>query len=75
MEYIWNKVLGVFTLIYVFIMGMAYGFMLVANMYESMLAAFVTFMLLLLLSFIGIVEYDAEFFDNLYKGTKNPVRS
>lgn len=75
MDYLGNKILGVFTLIYVFVMGMAYGFMLVANMYESMLAAFVSFMLLLLLTFIGIVEYDAEFFDNLYKGTKKSVRS
>lgn len=70
MEYIGNKILGGIVYAYVFIMSIIYGFMLVANMYESAIAAFVTFGLLLVLYFIGIVEWNAEYYDNLGKNTK-----
>lgn len=70
MEYIGNKILGGIVYAYVFIMSIVYGFMLVANMYESAIAAFVTLGLLLVLYFIGIVEWNAEYYENLGKNTK-----
>lgn len=65
MEYIWNKVLGGIVYAYVFIMSIIYGFMLVANMYESIIAAFMTLLILLVLYFIGIVEWNAEFYETM----------
>lgn len=73
MEYIGNKILGGIVYVYVFIMSIVYGFMLVANMYESAIAAFITLIILLVLYFIGIVEWNAEYYETM--GNTKIVRS
>jgi hypothetical protein len=75
MEYIWNKVLGGFVLAYTIIMSGLYLFMVSFNLYESKIMMFISLIIIFVLYFIGIVEWNAEFYDNLYRGTKKPVRS
>lgn len=69
-EYLQNKILGAIVLAYTCIMTGLYLFMAVFNLYESKLAMVVCTGIIIVLYFIGVVEWNSEYFETVYRDTK-----
>ena len=69
-EYLQNKILGAIVLAYTCIMTGLYLFMTVFNLYESKLAMVVCTGIIIVLYFIGVVEWNSEYFETVYRDTK-----